>query len=227
MRASFRGRLFSQRLFSQRPVIISFAVLVSFFANVGIGAGCTDDMNRAGNNESGDGGSGSDGGGGRDSGNGDHVVVIPSIAYCEPAQNWPTESNTWEFDVLALVNQRRSEGANCGGTSLGPAPALSMNGALSCAARVHSWDMATQGYFDHSSQNGDQPWDRMTKAGYNWRAAGENIAMGQANPTDVMNAWMSSQGHCQNIMNPDFVDIGIGYHGASGSKLWTQVFGRP
>ncbi len=193
-------------------------------ANFGIGIGCTNDMNEANGNgsDNSDGGSGSNDGGSSS----DNVVVIPSIAYCEPAQNWPTESNSWEFDVLALVNQRRSEGANCGGTSLGPAPSLSMNGALSCAARVHSWDMATQNYFDHSSQNGDQPRDRMPKAGYNWRAAGENIARGQTNPTDVMNLWMSSQGHCQNIMNPNFTDIGIGHHGATGSDLWTQVFGQ-
>jgi uncharacterized protein YkwD len=118
--------------------------------------------------------------------------------------------------VLDLVNEARSE-AGCA--------ALRMDDTLTAAAQGHAEDMAAEGYFSHSSQDGRSPFDRMTAAGYDYRAAGENIARGQPDADAVMAAWMDSPGHRQNILNCDFEDLGVGYVQGSGGPWWVQNFG--
>jgi uncharacterized protein YkwD len=121
--------------------------------------------------------------------------------------------------VVTLTNEQRAA-AGCG--------PLNSNPNLTTAAQGHSDDMATNHYFDHNSQNGDTPWDRMNAAGYTgWRLAGENIAEGQKTPQDVMDAWMNSEGHRANILNCAFNDIGVGYAVSDdGDPYWTQDFGQ-
>ena len=73
----------------------------------------------------------------------------------------------------------------------------------------------------HTSGGNTTAGDRIKAAGYNWRTYGENIAMGQTTEQIVMNSWLESEGHCKNIMNKNFKDIGVGRSG----NYWTQVFG--
>ncbi len=139
----------------------------------------------------------------------------------------------FEEEVLELTNQRRAQGASCGVYgSYGPAAALAMNHELRLAARRHSWDMGEAGYFDHDSPGGpcgDDFVERIETAGYTgWMAAGENIAAAQTSAQQVVSGWMSSDGHCANIMEPSFTEIGIGYAHVPGSyysTYWTQDFG--
>ena len=83
--------------------------------------------------------------------------------------------------------------------------------------------------FTHGS--GDAFADRITAIGYRWQAAGENIATGYPTPRAVVAGWMASTGHCHNILNPTFRDIGIAENEspvrgfASGPATWTQDFG--
>ena len=86
-----------------------------------------------------------------------------------------------------------------------------------------------QNYFEHDSLDGREFGDRMREAGfdgeYPW---GENIAAGQSTPAAVVNGWMSSSGHCANIMNPGYRAIGVGYAYSAASNYghyWTQDFG--
>jgi uncharacterized protein YkwD len=122
-------------------------------------------------------------------------------------------------EVVVLVNQERTR-AGCG--------ALSADSRLNSAAQAHSADMARRGYFDHNTPEGVTPFQRMTAAGYNWSAAGENIAEGYTSPASVMQAWMNSPDHRANILNCGFRNIGVGlaYNG-SGTSFWTQDFGTP
>ncbi len=140
-----------------------------------------------------------------------------------------TSNATFEDQVLVLVNQRRAAGATCGGAPYAPVAPLTMNGTLRTAARLHSQDMAAQNYFSHTSLDGRTLSQRMTNAGYAgafpW---GENIAAGQPTPQAVVDAWMSSSGHCTNIMNGSYRAIGVGYAFRAGSTYgdyWTQDFG--
>ena len=148
---------------------------------------------------------------------------VPATAYCEPVAGFATAA--LEDEIAAVVNQRRAAGATCGGEAMPPVGPLTVAPALRCAARVHTLDMHTRGYFDHTNPDGESPWDRMERAGYTWSAAGENIAGGNATAAATMDQWMNSPGHCRNIMNGDYVDLGVG-HVAEGA-LWTQVFGAP
>lgn len=132
----------------------------------------------------------------------------------------PTESAPFaaeEAEVVRLVNVQR-ERAGC-------AP-VTAEKRLTAAARLHSQDMAANNYFSHTSRNGTPFADRITRAGYVWRNAAENIAKGQQDPADVMNSWMNSPGHKANILNCDLKEIGVGVaRDAGGSLVWTQNFG--
>lgn len=150
----------------------------------------------------------------------------PMLGDCDATADWPADWVAIERQVLDLVNQQRSQGADCGSEGVfGPAEPLAQHDVLDCVARAHSLDMNERDYFDHTNPDGEQPWDRMAEAGYSYSQAGENIAGGSSTADGVMEQWMSSDGHCANIMNPGFVHIGIGFHG--DSRLWTQVFGTP
>lgn len=126
----------------------------------------------------------------------------------------------FESEVTDLVNdERAAEG-------LDP---LSYDADLTSAARDHSQDMGLNDYFNHTSQDGRSPGERITAAGYSWNTYGENIAAGYATPAAVVAGWMASPGHRANILNPNFCDIGVGYAYVASSTYghyWTQDFGR-
>ncbi|MEM9694344.1 MAG: CAP domain-containing protein [Myxococcota bacterium] len=94
--------------------------------------------------------------------------------------------------------------------------------ALALAAQQHADDMATQNYFDHTSLDGRSFSERASEAGYDASPRGENIAVGQQNATEVMQSWMNSSGHRNNIMSEGSTEIGVGLQGG----YWVQVFGR-
>ena len=115
--------------------------------------------------------------------------------------------------MLDLTNQERAKNG---------VPALKLDVELSKVAREKSRDMQAKGYFDHNSPTYGSPFDMMKKFGISYRSAGENIAMGQQSPQEVVNAWMNSEGHRKNILNANYTHIGIG-HVAQGN-YWTQMF---
>ena len=143
--------------------------------------------------------------------------------------SWPASWTRLEADVLAGVNAARARGANCDSEGVfGPAPALSLNPILVGTARAMSKDMGARNFFDHTDPDGLDPFQRMEAAGYNGGAMGENIAAGYATGAEVVAGWLTSDGHCRNIMDPDFGVIGIGYASVPGSDYthyWTQNFG--
>lgn len=145
-------------------------------------------------------------------------------AYCEQVETWDASWAQFEQEVIDLVNERRSQGAVCGDVTFGPAGPLTLNTALRCAARNHVEDMALRDFFAHTNPDGDGPGQRIGFAGYDSQGWGENIAMGFPSPQSVIVGWMTSPGHCANIMKPSFTEIGVGYY--SGNR-WVQVFGTP
>lgn len=155
---------------------------------------------------------------------------VPDNDYCAGVAQWSEAEILFEREVLELVNERRAAGATCGGQAFGAAEPLVMESALLCAARVHSLDMAERGFFGHDNPDGEDPFERMRRAGYRFSAAGENIAAGQSTPQMVVDGWMQSAGHCRNIMDADYSELGVGYVQTDTAEFphyWTQVFGRP
>lgn len=132
--------------------------------------------------------------------------------------------------MLQRINQHRAAGASCGSRgSFPPAAALTWNDRLTASAYGHSADMAQRNYFSHTSLDGRSFSTRITEAGYVWQSAGENIAAGQGSVQQVMDGWMASDGHCANIMNASYVDVGVACaRSTTGYRIyWTQNFGRP
>ena len=136
----------------------------------------------------------------------------------------------FQADLLRQINAARAAGRSCGATALSSAPALAWNTRLFVAAEGHSRDMAVNNYFSHTALSGRTASQRVTDAGYVWRATGENIAAGQRDVSTVMSGWLASDGHCRNIMNPAFQDVAVACVQQTGStygRYWTMVLARP
>jgi uncharacterized protein YkwD len=129
--------------------------------------------------------------------------------------------------VLALANEARSRARRCGMRRFPAVPPLALERHLTSAAREHARDMARHDMLEHSGSDGSLPDQRVTRAGYQWRATGENIASGPTTPEEVMAGWLSSPGHCENLMSPHFKEMGIAWvvdpKSAQG-VYWAQVF---
>lgn len=89
-------------------------------------------------------------------------------------------------------------------------PPLAWNPRLFSAAARHAKDMAAHNYFSHTSLDGRVLTQRVIAEGYAWTAVGENLAVGEPTVEGVISGWLSSPGHCSNLMSRDFVDVGVG-----------------
>ena len=127
---------------------------------------------------------------------------------------------------LDAVNQARSVGLVCGSTPYGPAPPVSWSENLAMAAYLHSEDMVLNNFFSHTGSDGSSAGERISRQGYPWRTYGENIAVGYPTVSSVIQGWLGSEGHCRNLMNPAFTEIGAGYAigpygGNPAARYWT------
>ena len=123
--------------------------------------------------------------------------------------------------ILKLVNEARRKGVQCGDVWYPPVLSLAWNIQLEAAATLHSADMYRKKYFSHIEDDGSTANTRIEKAGYTWMTYGENIAFGYSTEQAVVEGWLKSPGHCKNIMNKAFKEVGIGRAG----DYWTQDFG--
>ncbi|WP_017185143.1 CAP domain-containing protein [Alkalibacillus haloalkaliphilus] len=136
----------------------------------------------------------------------------------QPESQVDTEDFTpqeFEKEVHALVNEEREK------EGLEP---VEFSEEASVVAREKSRDMAVNNYFDHQSPTYGSPFDMMDEFGLQYMAAGENIAMGQRSPEQVMDGWMNSDGHRANILSDSFTHLGVGYVQDGHQTYWTQMF---
>jgi uncharacterized YkwD family protein len=128
-----------------------------------------------------------------------------------PATATVGQAGTYTQQIVALVNKERA--------TAGLAPVSGLD-SLNKVAAAKATDMRANNYFSHTSPTYGSPFDMMASFGVTYRAAGENIAMGQRSPEEVMTAWMNSPGHRANILNKDFNYIGVGFD----NNYWVQEF---
>ena len=138
---------------------------------------------------------------------------------------WPQAGQA----MVGAVNRARAQARTCGQRRFAPAGPLVWQAALGNAAFAHSGDMAANRFLKHQGSGGTLAGERATAAGYLWRTVGENIAVGYGSVDEVMDGWLSSPGHCANIMDARFTQMGAAYAiaGARPRVYWTQVFGTP
>lgn len=129
-----------------------------------------------------------------------------------PAVSAPASaSSEYVKEVISLVNQERAKAGLA---------AVSGLDSLHKVAAAKAQDMRVNQYFSHTSPTYGSPFDMMKAFGITYKAAGENIAMGQKTPQEVVTAWMNSEGHRANILNANFNYIGVGYD----NNYWVQMF---
>ncbi len=155
------------------------------------------------------------------------VGVFSPPAQAElPATSRPTAI---EQRILELVNLARAGGRSCGRQHFPAAEPLSLAHPLREAATAHALDMARRGYFEHRARDGSEPKDRVRRAGYRPRITGENIAFGPDSAEEVVAGWLDSPGHCANLMDQRFIEMGVAV--AQGRRrghfYWVQVLGAP
>ena len=105
--------------------------------------------------------------------------------------------------------------------------ALKASGKLFEAARKHSANMAKQQILSHTLGKKSVE-DRVRKGGYKYFTVGENIGWNEPSPEAMVDAWMNSPGHRENILNKNFTEIGVAIvKDDQDQPYYTQVFGRP
>jgi uncharacterized protein YkwD len=159
---------------------------------------------------------------------GPDVWLLVAAPFAPPA---PMDRQAVSRRVLELTNQARSHARHCGAEAFPAAPPLTLApSALERAALTHSQDMANHDYLDHTGHDGSSPADRVTRTGYKWKAIGENLASGITTPEEVVNGWVGSPHHCENLMSSRFTQMAVAYvvnPASSGGIYWTQMFGTP
>lgn len=132
--------------------------------------------------------------------------------------------------LLEAMNSARTQARQCGTQSFTATTPLVWNATLGSAAEGHSRAMANQNFFDHKDRDGRTPGDRAELAGYAGQQVGENIAAGQDTVRKVVDGWLASPGHCANLMNPQFRELGAAYAvdpKSDAGIYWTAMFGTP
>lgn len=104
--------------------------------------------------------------------------------------------------------------------------ALKYSKKLETSADAYVRDLYTRNFFDHFNPEGEGPGDRAFAAGFCHQYVGENLAAGQQSVNAVMEAWKNSPGHNRNMLDADYVYVGMGYYQApNGRMFWAQEFG--
>lgn len=147
-----------------------------------------------------------------------YAVLVVFFVFTTPSKALAYSSS----EVLDLVNKSRTEA----GLS-----SLTINAELAVAANAKALDMIDNSYFAHISPNGKTPWDFIKDTGYDYSFAGENLAIGYTNAQELHTAWMNSPSHRENIMGPNYQEIGISVQGGEYQGVETtvvvQMFGKP
>lgn len=134
----------------------------------------------------------------------------------EPDVETPEEDEVHPY-VTQIVNLVNEERAKAGLSE------VKLDANITAAANVRAVEIKQS--FSHTRPDGSSFSTALKEQGVSYRGSGENIAWGQKSPEQVMNAWMNSDGHRANILNPNYKNIGVGYYqDANGVNYWVQLF---
>jgi uncharacterized protein YkwD len=146
------------------------------------------------------------------------IALVPLLfcgatAAAVPAAYATDAARSLAADVIARTNAIRHD-AGC--------DPVQVDERLRSIAQEHASDTARHGYLEHEDRDGSSADERITSAGYD-NATGENLANGYATAAEVMDVWMRSAGHRENIEDCAFTHVGVGY--APNGHYWVQDFG--
>lgn len=157
------------------------------------------------------------------------VIVVLGVAFSSWLSNMQRGVLGYATDIgtTSLLDGTNSQRASNG---LG---ALALNGQLNAAAQSKANDMAARDYWSHNTPDGATPWTFIVRAGYNYQAAGENLAYGFGTSSETISGWMNSPEHRANILNGNYADVGFGvanaanYQGTGPETIVVAMYGKP
>lgn len=145
------------------------------------------------------------------------TTTPPAAPGTTPAQD-TTGTGVMNADEKRILDLCNAERAKTG------APALKANNDLTKLARMKSKDIVDKNYFSHQSPTYGSPFEMMRDYGVSYMYAGENLAQ-NTTADKAFSAWMGSEGHKKNILNPNFTELGVGIAPkGDGSFIYTQMF---
>lgn len=151
------------------------------------------------------------------------LFLITSLSACSDDDVKPnfTDAPTIpdKAKLLILVNNARSQARTCDVETLPAAPPVKWSEALARVAQKHSEDMDAAKHLSHIGTDGSFLEDRLEAEGYEATVWAENLAVGSPTEEDVVALWLDSPGHCENIMNAQVLEMGVGTSG----PYWTMV----
>jgi uncharacterized protein YkwD len=138
---------------------------------------------------------------------------------------------TFTDQLLVAVNSARASPRRCGTADYAAAAPLQWQPATVQAADVQARYLQQNNLFTHTGANGSSVGDRLTATGYVWSTVGENLAAGYDTVAAVVQGWLDSPGHCANLMNGRFTDLGVvkvdGTSSNTYRNYWAMVLARP
>ena len=147
------------------------------------------------------------------------LITVPFLIY------FPKSALFGDISKIALIKMLNYDRKEAG---LGP---LKENTVLNNAAVLKAQDMLAKDYFSHQSPEGVDPWHWFKIAGYNYKVAGENLAIGFLDSGEVNRAWLDSPSHKANLLNSNYKDVGIavltGDFQGNETTVVVQLFGTP
>ncbi|MDQ7786744.1 MAG: CAP domain-containing protein [Thermodesulfovibrionales bacterium] len=162
------------------------------------------------------------------------LLIFPSslICGCSTSQYVSPASGVVDHvtaeQVMKLLNEARTRGMTCGSVYFSAVQPVRWNEKLARASLDHSLDMAKNGFMGHKGSDGSGTDKRLARAGYAWSAYGENVGQGYKTAGEAVNAWLKSEMHCRNIMNPDYKETGAAFAKSKNLRtFWTLVLGTP
>ena len=155
------------------------------------------------------------------------VLLIVLVAALVP--KWPAGESVLgvkeQISISDLANDVNRERERAG------AATLVLNKQLSRAAFLKAKDMFAHQYWSHDAPNGTKPWKWFSDVGYNYAYAGENLAKNFSSATATTAGWMGSQKHRENMLDPQYTDVGLvvmdGVLEGKNTTLIVALFGRP
>jgi uncharacterized protein YkwD len=153
--------------------------------------------------------------------------LVLAVPYVAPSY---AQTSLLSTRALQLINDVRARGTRCGERTFGPVAPVRLSDTLATVAYGHAIDMAEHNYFEHQDLSGRSPADRVRAVGYREKLVGENIAYGPKSADEVVQGWIDSPDHCENIMDPRFAEMGIAFASGQSAKhglYWVQLLAAP
>lgn len=140
-------------------------------------------------------------------------------------------SKTFADQTLERINAARAIARKCGTADAPAVGPMVWHAQTELAALAHAQYLQQNNQFSHTGSGGSSVGDRLTATGYVWQTVGENIAAGYTDLATVLQGWLDSPGHCVNLMNGSFTDLGVALVNGTSSNTyrtyWGMVLARP